>query len=115
VKKPFFMSEYGADAFDSRSGRADEGAQGAALRQQTAEIRVQLSARNPALPCLGGTPFEWSDEWWKTGSAATQDRSGFANRGVAPDGFANEDWWGVVDIDRRPRAAYRALQELYVP
>jgi hypothetical protein len=115
VKKPFFMSEYGADAFDSRAGREDDGAQAAALRQQTSEIRGQSSARNPALPCLGGTPFEWNDEWWKTGSAAVQDASGFSNRGVAPDGFANEDWWGVVDIDRKPRAAYRVLQELYVP
>jgi hypothetical protein len=113
VKKPFFMSEYGADAFDSRSGREDGDAQAAALRQQTTEIRGQLSARNPALPCLGGTPFEWNDEWWKSGSAAAQDRGGFANRGVAPDSFANEDWWGVVDVDRRPRPAYRALQELY--
>jgi hypothetical protein len=113
VKRPFFMSEYGADAFDDRRGRADEAAQAAALRQQTAEIRAQLSARDPALPCLGGTPFEWSDEWWKFGSWGTQDLGGFPNPGVAPDSFANEDWWGIVDMDRRPRAAYLALKEQY--
>jgi len=65
------------------------------------------------LPCLGGTPFEWNDEWWKSGSSRTQDTTGFANVGVAPDQFANEDWWGVVDIARRPRQAYTALQTLY--
>ena len=113
IRKPFFMSEYGADAYDNRTGRPDEAAQAAALRQQTAEIRGQLSARNPAFPCLGGTPFEWNDEWWKFGSWTVQDRGGFANVGVAPDGYANEDWWGVVDIDRRPRAAYQALREQY--
>jgi hypothetical protein len=113
ITRPFFMSEYGADAFDQRRGRPDEAAQAAALRRQTAEIRAQLSARDPALPCLGGTPFEWSDEWWKSGGWNTQDPGGFANQGVAPDGFANEDWWGVVDIDRHPRAAYAALEEQY--
>jgi hypothetical protein len=113
VKKPFFVSEYGADAFDSRAQRPDEAAQAAALRRQTQEIRAQLSARNAALPCLGGTPFEWSDEWWKRGNPGAQDPGGFAHAGVAGDGFANEEWWGVVDVDRRPRAAYEVLKELY--
>jgi hypothetical protein len=113
VKKPFFLSEYGADAYDERTGAPNEAAQAAALRQQTSEIRAQLSARNPALPCLGGTPFEWNDEWWKIGSAGAQDRGGFANPGVAPDSFANEEWWGMIDIDRKPRAAYAALAEQY--
>jgi hypothetical protein len=107
------MSEYGADSYDNRAGRPDEGAQAAALGRQTGELRGQLSARNPALPCLGGTPFEWSDEWWKFGDWGVQDRGGFPNGGVAPDGFANEDWWGIVDIDRRPRAAYGVLQAAY--
>lgn len=113
IKKPFFLSEYGADAFDNRAGRPDEAAQAAALRAQTLEIRQQLSARNPAFACLGGTPFEWNDEWWKRGNNAAQDPGGFAHSGVAADGFANEEWWGVVDIDRRPRPAYQVLQELY--
>jgi hypothetical protein len=113
IQKPIFFSEYGADAFDNRAGRPDEAAQAAALRRQTLEIRGQSSAKNPALPCLGGTPFEWNDEWWKRGSAGAQDNDGFANQGVAADQFANEEWWGVVDIDRKPRAAYQVLKELY--
>jgi hypothetical protein len=115
LRKPFFFSEYGADAYDNLAGRADENAQAAALRRQTAEIRGQLSARNPAFPCLGGTPFEWNDEWWKRGNPAAQDSGGFANPGVAADRFANEEWWGVVDIDRKPRPAYQALKEQYAP
>jgi hypothetical protein len=111
--KPFFMSEYGADAYNNLIPAPDEAAQAMALTRQTQEIRAQLSARNPALPCLGGTPFEWNDEWWKSGASGTQDAGGFANGGVAPDQFGNEEWWGVVDIERRPRQAYTALQTLY--
>ena len=115
IKKPFLLTEYGADAYDNRAGRPDEAAQAAALRRQTMEIRNQLSARNPAFGCLGGTPFEWNDEWWKRGNFGRQDPDGFANTGVAADQFANEEWWGVVDIDRKPRAAYQVLKELYAP
>jgi hypothetical protein len=113
IKKPMFMSEYGADAYDNRQGRPDEAAQATALRQQTSEIRAQLSARNPALPCLGGTPFEWNDEWWKHGNPNAQDSGGFVHDGVAADGFANEEWWGGVAVDRAPRPAYEVLKELY--
>jgi hypothetical protein len=113
LRKPFFFSEYGADAYDNRKGLPDEEAQAAAIRRQTAEIRAQLSARNPAFPCLGGTIFEWNDEWWKRGNRTSQDPGGFANPGVAADGFANEEWWGLVDIDRRPRPAYQVIKELY--
>ena len=113
VRKPFFLSEYGADAYDNVNRRPDEQAQARALRQQTTEIRSQLSARNPAFACLGGTPFEWNDEWWKRGNPGVQDIGGFANVGVADDRFANEEWWGVVDIERRPRPAYQVLKELY--
>jgi Glycosyl hydrolases family 2, TIM barrel domain len=113
VRKPIFFSEYGADAFDNLAGRPDPEAQARALRQQTLEIRNQLSARSPAFPCLGGTPFEWNDEWWKRGNPNAQDLGGFANPGVAADRFANEEWWGIVDIDRKPRPAFEVLKELY--
>jgi hypothetical protein len=113
IRKPFFMSEYGTDAYDNRSQRPDEAMQAATLAAQTQEIRNQLSARNGGFACLGGTPFEWSDEWWKFGSPQAQDAGGFANPGVAGDLYANEDWWGIVDIDRKPRQAYTALQKAY--
>lgn len=113
IRKPFFLSEYGADAYDNLNGRPDLEAQAQALRRQTAEIRIQLSAHNPAFPCLGGTPFEWNDEWWKRGNPGAQDAGGFANDGVAADRFANEEWWGIVDVERNPRPAYQVLKELY--
>jgi hypothetical protein len=115
IRKPILLTEYGADAFNNRAGGEDGAGQAAALRRQTQEIRGQLSARNPELPCLGGTPFEWNDEWWKAGNPTAHDAGGFANQGVAVDQFANEEWWGVVDVDRKPRPAYQVLKELYAP
>lgn len=112
--KPFFYSEYGTDAFDNRRGVEDQDTQARTLDLLLTEIKNNLSAKDPQNPCLGGTPFEFSDEWWKSGMPNRQDNNGFALGALPPDGFANEEWWGVVDIERRPRKAYATLQHGYL-
>jgi hypothetical protein len=66
---------------------------------------------------LGGCIFELADEWSKASGAGTSptthDVGGFANTGVYPDGIANEEWWGLVTVDRKTRKAYDALGALY--
>jgi Glycosyl hydrolases family 2, TIM barrel domain len=114
---PMFLAEYGADAWDARgAGRENLAAQAEATRALTQEILAQSSARLATGITLGGTIFEWSDEWWKdqSGSANAHDIGGQApGGGPHPDQTFNEEWWGVVDIDRVPRPAYQALQQLY--
>jgi hypothetical protein len=111
--KPFFVSEYGADAYNNKTGSEDQASQAAALGALTQEVRKNLSAADAGKVCVGGCPFEWNDEWWKVTDPATHDTGGSANVGDYPDGFGNEEWWGIVTADRTPRAAFTTLQALY--
>jgi hypothetical protein len=105
--KPMFMGEYGADAFNAYKGREDQDAQARATKRLTQEIVDRTSVTGDVV--LGGFLFEFNDEWWKDGrgSRSEHDAGGVApGGGPYPDMTFNEEWWGIVDIDRNPRAAY---------
>src|SRR5688572_5618068 len=110
--KPMFIAEYGADAYDSNlPGYAPE-RQAEAVVALATEIRAQSQLGL----ALGGTLFEWADEWWKddTGRLDQQDVGGVApGSGPYPDGVFNEEWWGIVDLERRPRPAFARLREVF--
>lgn len=115
--KPMFVGEYGADAWDGRGEGQENGAAQAeattALTQQIVDAYTTTSGGITS----GGFIFEWADEWWKAGNVDVQDTSYImpdAEGGPHPDGFFNEEWWGIVDIDRNPRPAYEALKAIYV-
>lgn len=110
--KPMFVAEYGADAFNATTGMYDPASQAQAVGELTRAIR-DAGGR-----VLGGTVFEWADEWWKVGggSPGEQDVGGAApGGGPYPDGTFNEEWWGLVDIDRNPRPAYQSLADAFAP
>jgi len=114
--KPLFLGEYGADAFNARIGREDQFAQAEATRRLTEEIVAHSSVSGGV--CIGGFVFELADEWWKDdeGSPWVHDKGGVApGAGPYPDMIFNEEWWGLADIDRRPRMALYALGEVGIP
>merc|ERR1711879_381542 len=68
--------------------------------------------------CLGGLIFELADEWWKDGEGdhTQQDVGGVApGAGPYPDSVFNEEWWGLVKIDRTPRKAFNAFRDVAMP
>lgn len=117
--KPLYISECGADSYNELTHSYDPADQGKATRSILTEILANLSAVNKNHVLVGGCIFEWNDEWWKDskGSPDTHTTGGFKvdKGGPYPDYFFNEEWFGVVSIDREPRPAYFVLKELFMP
>ena len=112
--KPMFLGEYGADAYNANIGAEDQRAQAEATTRLT-QIIVDNSTVTGGT-CSGGVIFEWADEWWKAGEPNVHNIGGAApGGGPHPDGVFNEEWWGLLEIDGTPRAAYRAYQQVAVP
>jgi len=106
--KPMFIGEFGTDAFTALVGVVDETMQAHFDLCLWNELFGRLSARDPNQISLGGAIFEWNDEWWKVPPPSSQDTGGFASGGH-PDNFANEEYFGIVDIDRHARLAYQIM------
>jgi PKD repeat protein len=128
--KPLIITEYGADAFYttnrwSLSGYEDETIQADWVQSNVLEIKAASTV------CSGSTIMAYSDEWWKypNGDNFVQDRGGFYTGDwgdVAPDDYANEEYWGLVRIapdgtwgaadgldDVQPRQVYYTLQSIF--
>ncbi len=112
--KPLYIGEFGADAINV--DKLDVNSQAIATTALINEIAQNLSSKNPANVLIGGSIFEWNDEWWKDskGSPLVQESGGIApGIGPYPDNIFNEEYWGIVDIERNPRPAYFKLKEAY--
>lgn len=112
--KPMYLSEAGADSYMTIS---------AASYQQGENQKAQADAVANILDdvfrnkedCSGVALFAFNDEWWKAGNNDKQDIGGWApeSSGVPYDGAPNEEYWGIVDIDRNKKKAFEAVKETY--
>jgi hypothetical protein len=134
--KPLFLSEFGADCYDAFQKKEDQNMQAFFLESQWRQIYRNL-AKSPEGPgnCLGGTMFEWNDEWWKhneyspDGWGTHDTESNWSNGSYYFDIKAeknmnmNEEWFGIValsgeekesGLDKRvPRKAYYVIREFW--
>lgn len=120
--KPMFLGEFGVDAFHATSltnpnppGAVNEAEQAQWDVELWDDIVRNLSAVNPAKAALGGTVFAWNDEWWKVQFTAGSQESGGWFSGGFPDGMGNEEYFGIVDIDRATRQVHGALTAAFDP
>lgn len=89
--KPIVLTEWGVDALDNRVKKEYEEVQASFDSSNWAQIRSVGDV------CVGGTVFEFTDEWWKAGNSAAHDYGGYAT-GAHPDGYSNEEWWGLIAV-----------------
>ncbi|MEW6509849.1 MAG: carboxypeptidase regulatory-like domain-containing protein [Bacteroidota bacterium] len=89
--KPIVLTEWGIDALDNRT------------RTEYEDVQAQFDSTNWAQilavgdVCVGGTVFEFLDEWWKAGNNLSHDYGGYPT-GAHPDGYSNEEWWGLIAV-----------------
>jgi len=115
--KPLVVTEFGCDAWSGKNGAEDQTTQASYVRNQWLEIEANLA---PAGVALGGTVFEWSDEWWKpegSNNSIHETTAHWQNPNYT-DPNMNEQWWGITAISsgtyqKTPREAYYTLQELW--
>jgi len=118
TSKPMLLGEFGTDAFRS-AGSTSAGTEDGVTQSDWDlhlwnEVFVNLSANTPEAVALGAFVFEFSDEWWKVaGTVNAHNSGGYA--GAHPDDYANEEYFGIVDIDRNPRPLYAALTAAFDP
>lgn len=112
--KPMYLSEAGADSFMSYSANGyDKGESEKAQADATANILKGVFSSTEI--CSGVTLFAFNDELWKAGNPDQYDAGGWAPKssGVPYDGTANEEYWGIVDIERNKKMAFEVVKEMY--
>lgn len=131
--RPLLITEFGIDAYDDPNGNEFEKIGPPHQALYAASLWEEIAANSGV--CSGGSIMAYSDEWWKGKSgqtdaghplcpeysAAVHSACGYAT-GSHPDGYANEEWWGIMrSVDHgsgpdilQPRAVYSTLQGLWI-
>lgn len=113
--KPMYLAEAGADSFMKIKGSGyEQGVNEQAQADAVTKILDKTFANSDI--CSGVTLFAFNDELWKAGNNDQYDQGGWApnSTGVPYDGAPNEEYWGIVDIDRTKKKAFFVVKEKFV-
>ncbi|MFB9056807.1 glycoside hydrolase family 2 TIM barrel-domain containing protein [Mariniflexile ostreae] len=112
--KPMYLSEAGGDSYMSIENHGfKQGSNESAQATANANILSKIFKNQDI--CLGVTMFSFTDGWWKAGHPERQDVGGWApnSSGVPYDGAPNEEYWGIVNIDRQKKETFEVLKNKY--
>jgi len=133
--RPVFIAEFGADAYDVFAGKEDQNMQAFFLESQWRQIYANLyNNKSGEGNCIGGSVFEWADEWWKHNPSDSEAWKAHDTEGGWTNGSyyydikveggknMNEEWFGIVALSeqmeqgtnkRIPRKAYYVIREFW--
>jgi hypothetical protein len=103
--KPVLLTEFGADAFNSKTGQEDQVCQARYVVDNWMDVYSHAAGMGRAGNSIGGFTFQFSDGWWKTGQTVDLDvhntTASWANGGYRCDyetgkNNMNEEWFGVM-------------------
>jgi hypothetical protein len=112
--KPMYLSEAGSDSYMTITNYGfSEGENQHAQAQSLNNILNDVFEYKSI--STGVLVFSFTDELWKAGNPDIQDIGGWApaSSGVPYDGTANEEYWGILNVDRDKKEAFYVLKEFY--
>lgn len=112
--KPMYLSETGGDSYMKITKAGYEQGENQKAQADAAKNILNKVFDNQDI-CSGVTLFSFTDGWWKAGNNDVQDIGGYApnSTGIPYDGAPNEEYWGIVDIDRKKKLVFDVLKEKY--
>ena len=113
-EKPMYLSETGADSYMQIAKDGYEQGINELAQADATEIILKATFNGQDI-CSGVTLFQFTDGWWKAGNNEVQDTGGTApnSTGVPFDGSPNEEFWGIVDIDRNKKKVFSVVKDIY--
>jgi exo-beta-1,3-glucanase (GH17 family) len=113
-EKPMYLSEAGADSYMKIEAHGYAQGENQQAQADATKNILQDIFRNKDIGS-GVTLFQFTDGWWKAGNPSVHDPGGSApnSSGVPYDGAPNEEYWGIVDLERNPKATFEVVKEIY--
>ena len=112
--KPMYFAELGADSYMTKATNKytkgiNEQAQADANEIILNEVLSNYDKN------IGSFVFQFTDGLWKAGNPSKQDTGGSApnSDGTPYDGTANEEYWGIVTLDRERKEAYEVVKKAF--
>ena len=112
--KPMYFAELGADSYMTKSTENYKKGENQLAQADANRIILEKVLSNNDKN-IGSFIFQFTDGLWKAGNPKKQDTGGSApnSDGTPYDGTANEEYWGIVDINRNKKITFDVVKDAY--